>query len=183
MKYLLLICILYPLSFLAQEEEAGKYLKLYERYRDEKKYDSVVIICKQLIALDKSITKEHHLEYQLAYAAFESKQYDLAVKQAKKLIPNIYIQAQAHWNRKCLEKNMRCRILCSELTSYYNQTGNVKKEYRYLSLMVRKFNCAGCGTGRSGWYISGYNRMIACSNELGKTKRAKRLEKQRDKIE
>ncbi|WP_343634127.1 hypothetical protein [Fluviicola sp.] len=180
MKYLFLICLLYPIYFFAQEKETDKYLSQYARYRDEKKYDSVVFVCQKLIKLDRKIAQENHLYFKLADAAFEARDYELAVHQAKKYIPNIYFKSQARLNRHCLRKNVDYKILCTRLADYYAETGNLKKEYRYLSLMERKYNAAFCGTQRQYWFGYLYNRMITCSNELGKTKRAERLEKKRD---
>lgn len=180
MKYLFLICLLIPFSFRAQEDETEKYLKLYDHYRDEKKYDSVILVCQRLIKLDRKIARENHLYFNLADAAFNAKNYELGIHQAKRLIPKIYFKSQARLNRHCLRKNIEYKVLCSRLADYYAETGNLKKEYHYLSLMERKYNAAFCGTGRQSWFRYLYDRMITCSNELGKTKRAEKLEKKRD---
>lgn len=181
MKYLFWICLLSPFYFQAQHTETERCLTLYEKYRKEKKYDSVVIVCKQLMQQDRKISKEYHLDYALANAAFKSGNYELAVKQSKKFLPNFYIPAQAHRNRQCFQKNMHCKTLCSQLADYYAQTGNLSKEYHYLSLMFHKFNSAPCGTGRQVWRNTVYQRMIDCSNRMGRTKRAERLEKRLEK--
>lgn len=175
MKYLFWICLLYPFSFLAQQEEAEKYLKLYERFEEEKKYDSVILACQQLIRLDRKIARENHLDYRLAYAAFQVKNYELAVKQSKKVLPVFYI----FWKtRKCANKNIRYQVLSYELADYYHEKEYAGKEYHHLSRIKRRFNYMLCGTGRQIRERNLYKRMIDCSQKMGKTKRVKRLEKQ-----
>nr|WP_294858602.1 hypothetical protein [uncultured Fluviicola sp.] len=166
---------------LAQNEQAEKLLKLFEHYQDEKNYDSVIVIGQYLKSLDRKVAKEYHLDYELTYAAFRIKNYEEAVRGSKRIIPRFYIKS--HFNRESFEKNMRYQRLCFELADYYHQAENYKKEYHNISLINRKFDFLRCGVGKEYWRMKLYDRMIDCSNKLGKTKRAKRLEIQRDKIE
>ena len=180
MKYLFLISFLYPMILFGQNEQIDKYWELHSRYSDEKKYDSVIVISKQFIEKNPKAAKKEHLDYYLALAAFKAKRYDLAIQQSRKIIPLIYHRIPT---RKSIDKSLRCQDLCSELITYYHETGNYKKEYHHVSLINRKFDFSHCGTGKVFWRKNLYNCMIDCSNKLGKTNQAKRLERKRDKIE
>ena len=175
MKHLFLVCFLYPFSFLAQQTETIKCLELYERFEDEKKYDSVVIACQQLIRIDRKIAREYHLNYKLAYAAFQAKDYGLAVKESKKVLPTFYI----FWKtREGANKNIRYRNLSYKLVEYYHEKENYRKEYYHLSRIKRRFYYMTCGTGRHLRERNLYKQMIECSQKMGKTKRVKRLERE-----
>ncbi len=179
MKYLFLICFLSPLLLFAQNEETEKYLTLYEHYRKEKKPDSVIVVCKRLMKLDKEAAKEYHLDYWLARAAFDSKQYELALKQSKKIIPFFYILLRT---REGFDQNRRYQDLSFKLAEYYHEYGNFRKEYYHLSRINRRFNSLFCGNSRPSWQRNLYHRMIDCSEKMGKTGRVKRLEQKRDEI-
>lgn len=175
MKYLFIVCFLYPFSFLAQQTETENYLELYERFEDEKKYDSVIIACQQLIRNNRNIAREYHLNYKLAYAAFQAKDYRLAVKESKKVLPAFYI----FWKtREGANKNIRYRNLSYKLVEYYHEKENYQKEYYHLSRIKRRFYYMKCGTGRHIQERKLYTQMIQCSQKMGKTKRVERLEKQ-----
>lgn len=176
MRYSLSVIIFcLPLILSGQNEQTQHYLKLYEQYQEEKKSDSVVYVCQQLMKLDRKAFKKEHLDYWLARAAFDAKQTDLAVKQSKKFIPLIAFKPRTH---EGANKNRRCQDLSFKLADYYEQHGNYRKAYHNLSRINRKFNYLFCGNGRFSWQKNLYNRMIDISNKQGKTKRAKRLERE-----
>ncbi|MGV3612356.1 MAG: hypothetical protein ACO1N0_15465 [Fluviicola sp.] len=181
MKHLFLLSFLYPLFLFGQNSQADKYWELRSRYNDEKKYDSVILVSRTLLKLDRKGAKEEHLDCDIACAAFKVKNYQVALRESKKIIPRIYIKS--HFNRESFERNMRYQRLCFELADYYHQTENYKKEFRNISLINRKFDFLRCGVGKEFWRRKLYDRMIDCSNKLGKTKRAERLQRKRDKIE
>jgi tetratricopeptide (TPR) repeat protein len=180
MKYLFLISFLYPLILFGQNEQIDTYWKLRSRYYKEKKYDSVIVISKQFNKQYPKVAKEEYLDYYLALAAFKAEQYDLAIKQSRKIIPACYHRTRT---RSSIEKSFRCQELCFQLADYYEQSGNYKKAYRNISLINRKFDFLKCGNGKASWRKNLYNRMIDYSTKLGQTNRGKRLEKKRKEIE
>jgi len=175
MDRLILIILLYPVILFGQSNQSARYLKLYERYREEKKPDSVVVVCQQLIQTDKRLAKERHLNYYMAIAAFEANQTELAVKQSKKMLPYFYICGRT---REASSQNIRYQHLSNRLANYYHEKENYRKEYYHLSRIKRRFNHLFCGNGRPAWQNSLYQRMIDASNKQGRTKRAKRLERE-----
>ncbi len=179
MKTLFLITFLYPMILFGQNEQVEGLLKLHDQYLETSNYDSIVINSKRLIELDRKIAKENYLDYYLAYAAFQTKNYELAVKQSKKVIPVFYHRIRTG---KSINKSFRCQDLCFELADYYHETQNYKREYHNISLINRKYDFLKCGNGKLFWRKNLYNRMIDCSNKLGKTHRAKRLEKKLGKL-
>lgn len=185
MRYLFLICFLYPMILVAQDSEADlnpeveKYNTLCSRYEKEDKFDSLVITYQQLMKLDHKYSKENQLDYHLACAAFNAKNYELGVKQAEKVLPLFYHRFRT---RKSINKNYRYQALCFYLANYYHQTEDYKKEYRYISLINRKYDFLKCGTGKEYWRKNLYTRMIDCSDKLGKKHRVKRLEKKREAL-
>lgn len=179
MKYLFLISFLYPVILFGQNEQTEKLLKLHERYLDTSNYDSIVVNSQLVIELDSKIAKENQLDYYLAYAAFQTKDYELGIKETRKFIPVIHTKVRT---REGSNKNRMCRDLCFQLANYYEQTENYRKAYHNLSLIDRKYNHLFCCICRHSWQTNLYNRMIDCSTKLGKSGRAKRLEKKLEKL-
>lgn len=179
MKTIQLILIFCPFILLSQNETIENLIKLQSDYIFDKNYDSLLIICKEFKEFDESAAKENNTDYYLAFSYFKLEKYDEAIKTSKRIIPKLYIKSKS---REASQRNLNYQTLCFELYHHYYEKANYKLAYKNLSLINRKFNRLFCGNGRKSWQSDLYTKMIDCSNNLGKQKRAKRLEGKLNKL-
>lgn len=173
MNRLLIAFLFAPILIFSQQSKTESLILLLNEYSHwYKQPDSVLIICHEIKATDRKAGKAEFVNFYIIQAHFELGDSLTAVKLGSKYLPILYFSRKTRKSRKL---NGQYQSICNDLYHYHFNQGNNKKASHYAAKIFKKYNYSMCGNGRGYLLSHALERMILCSEKLGKIQKTKRL--------
>ncbi len=145
-------------------------MNLYDR---SKNYDSLVVVCKQLLSSNIIYAKQELADFHLADAYHELKQYDRSLKYGKRFLR----RPATKLTYRGMRLNLYKRLVCKNFYKMYLEQGNLRKAVSYLRRMDQRHDVYMDGRMRRVWRKKMYPKMIDHYTELGNENLAKVYQK------
>ena len=169
----LIVLILFPLFGFGQKIDLDSLVRLIDQRHYP--YDSIIIVGNQIKSINKKVAENEDVDYALADAYFETKQYDKAIEFSK-----IYLHVSASdRTREGLHRLIQKKYLCYNLSDIYKIRHDTAMALKYLLKIENKYDYSNSCL-RAKWKRKLYENIIECYTTLGNKNKVSKYEHKRD---